>query len=240
MIVEVDEALAASSAVSLLTLALIVWGETDESTGELRVIPPGQLDHVETAKRRRLMQFAPSSEGAPDWWADLYGLIGAAFDPLERATWRLATGRSVSTAEGSQLDGVGSAVDLDRFGLTDTLYRAAIRVTGAGLFGGGTREDLRIAARGLWGDRFRGVAEFWPAKQVLSVADVSGAEAALASAVIDEIRAAGVGTLIEYWPTWVYGVDYLAGEVDVVGVAGYGDPDVSFALGWVAYSKALV
>lgn len=218
----VDEAIAASSVVELLTLELLVWGEADEETGELRVIPPGQLDMVESARRRRLMQFAQTEEGGPDWWGDLYSIVGYAFAPLERATWRLATGRSVSTAEGAQLDGVGSAVDLDRFGLPDKLYRAAIRVTGAGLFGGGTREDLNTAARGLWGDRYHGVTEYWPAKQMLSVSDVSAAEAALASSVLDEIRAAGVGTFVEHWPAWVFGVDYLDGEVAPVGMAGYG------------------
>lgn len=233
--VEADQALALSSCDDVLAVPLIAWGSVD-SEGVLRQIPIGQLDLVTTCRRRRPIQFQPV-EGGGDWWGDLFEIIGQSFTPIERTLWRIETGRSVSTAVGVQLEGVGSVVDRQRVGLTDDLYRRAIKVDGVALFGAGTREDMVTAAIALWGDRYLGIVEVWPAKQRLFMLDLTEAEWRLALDLLDEVRGGTVGTVLEVWTSMVYGVDYIDAEVEPFGVAGYlGDAADDEFLGYVGFA----
>jgi hypothetical protein len=80
-------------------------------------------DHVERAKARLLQQF----HGNPDMEA-LVEVIAAKGQELEDALFALIAGRALDTAEGTQLDGIGSIVGQDRGGQDDETYRSRIRV----------------------------------------------------------------------------------------------------------------
>jgi hypothetical protein len=234
--VEADVALALSSVGEVIALPLIAWGSLEADGETLRVIPVGQLGLVQTCRRRRLKQFEPV-EGGGDWWGDLFEVIGLAFTPIERTLWRLDEGRSVSTAVGVQLEGVGSVVDRQRVGLTDDLYRAAIKVDGIGLFGAGTREDMVAAAVALWGDRYLGIVEVWPAAQRLFAVDLTEAEFRLALDLLGEVRGGTVGTVLEVWTSMLYGVGYEEDGADVIGWTGYLGEAAEETLGYVGYAR---
>lgn len=230
----VDPATAIGRAVEALALPLIAWGTVD-GDGELRVIPIGQLDLVETCRRRLLKQHE-TTDGSPGWWGNVLAVIGEAFAPVERALWRIDRGRTASTGAGAQLDEVGAFVDRARGGLSDEDYRIAVIVDGVALFGGGTREDMVAAAFALWGARYLGIVEVWPAGQRLFALDLRLAELRLAVDLLGEVRGGGVLTVIEAWTSWVYGFDYLDGEVDPVGWVGFTGAETDI-FGFVGYAS---
>lgn len=239
--VETTPALAVSSFATAELRVLVAWGEYDDAGLVPKVITVGNLDTWRTAKARIWKQFE-SVEGAEDWWGDLMWVIGEAFEPLATALWRINIGRSANNAVGAQLDGVGSAVNRERGGLVDSIYRGAIIVTGVGLFGGGTREDLNAGGRGLWGSRYVGVPEIYPGKQRMIVNDLSADEVRLALVVLGELRSAGVGSMLEIQSTSLTGpIDYGAGWLEDYGAAGYlggEDDDLIPAQSFVSWAVA--
>lgn len=72
---------------------------------------------------------------------------------IEDAIEQLRTDRSLDTAEGVQLDGIGQILGLRRGGMDDEEYRGRLRVQLRVLYGEGTPEDilgaLALAAPGL-------------------------------------------------------------------------------------------
>ena len=234
-------AIASTTFATASARVLVAWGSYDDAGLVLKPIPVGSLDTVRTCTNRIWKQLE-RRPGGEDFWGDLFTIVGKAVEPIEDALWRINEGRSANTAVGEQLDGVGSLVELERGGLIDQVYRGAIIVTGVGLFGGGTREDMNAGGRGLWGDRYVGCPEIWPGKQQVIVNDLTADELALAVVVLGELRSAGVGSVIEVSSTTAMGGFDYDDDVDAFGVAGYdaGGPvdDAIEQPSFVSYSVA--
>jgi len=178
-------------------------GDPEAALLEIR---PGELDCHTTALRRIWYEFTREDAGR-DSWERLLGIVGDAFAGQELGLGSVHLARWVSTAEGLVLDEIGALVDQPRLGLSDDLYRLAIRARAASLFTSGTIPEIVEVSRALLGDVVR-VVELWPATIVISSPDVPAAIFLLLLQILDPMIAAGVAALLETY--------------DSAGTAGWG------------------
>jgi GNAT superfamily N-acetyltransferase len=91
-------------------------------------IGPGELDTITTATNRIYWQW----QQGPNWLA-LETILGTGFAAVIAEQFQVSEYRYLDTGFGSILDELGAAVGLERMGLPEELYRAAIPVRGASL-----------------------------------------------------------------------------------------------------------
>ena len=178
--------------------ATIPWAtrEGDDQTdpqAPLVAIGPGELDAETTARRRRWYQLS----NAPGW-DTLLTLIGQGMAHLEAAIGSVDQGRWLVNAEGVVLDEIGALVNRPRQGLSDALYRLAIRSEAASLLSSGTIPEIVELTRTLLGDEVR-VRELWPATVVIAAPDAPTDVFLVLLDVLADVLAAGVGALLSTW-----------------------------------------
>ncbi len=158
-----------------------------------------QIDnHVALARARLKEQFKEKT--------NYVALLDALVSPIqeaEDAMWQLYSERWIDTAEGDQLDNLGTIVGRDRGGLDDDDYRAYLRAQVAANRSNGTVADLIAIARLVIDDEDAGVLiePQYPAGVVMRIEDVASIEARM-DALITFLRAAksaGVRIILEYW-----------------------------------------
>ena len=167
--------------------------DPDDPESALVEIRPGELDASTTAARRLWYQFAGRTE-----WTRIMGLIGGLAATMERGIGSINEARSVSTAEGDVLDLIGALVNRPRAGLSDDLYRLAIRAEAGSIFASGTIPEILELTRSLLGDEVR-VRELWPATIVIACPDVATDVFLVLLDILADVPAAGVGALLSTW-----------------------------------------
>jgi hypothetical protein len=181
-----------------VTFATIPWAQregTDQTDRDAPLLPigPGEMDAETTARRRRWYQLS----NAPGWDV-LLTLIGQGQAHLEAAIGSVDQGRWLVNAEGTVLDEIGALVNRPRVGLSDALYRLAIRSEAASLLSSGTIPEILELTRSLLGDEVR-VRELWPATIVISAPDVASDVFLVLLDILADVPAAGVGALLSTW-----------------------------------------
>lgn len=156
-------------------------------------IRPGELDATTTALRRIWYQFL----GQPEW-ERLLTLVGGLGATLERGIGSIDQARYLSTAEGDVLDEIGAVVDRPRDGLSDDLYRLAIRAEAGSIFASGTIPEILELTRSLVGDEVR-VHELFPATIRIAAPDIATAVFLVLLSILADVPAAGVGALLSTW-----------------------------------------
>lgn len=175
-------------------------------------IRPGELDTETTALRRIWYQF----QGRPEWQR-IIGLLGELAGVLEHGLGSIDQARYVSTAEGDVLDEIGALVGRPRQGLSDALYRLAIRAEAASTVSSGTINEIIELMQSLVGPDVR-VREFWPATILISAPDIATDVFLVLLEVIADMPAAGVAALLSTWDSAaVFGYDSTTGGTGTVG-----------------------
>lgn len=112
---------------------------------------------------------------------------------LEDAFWALYSQRSIATAVGVQLDVLGRIVDELRNGLSDTDYRAILRIKGRVLRSKGTAVDLcAVTALMLNGAATFTYDEAYPATVVITILGTPGFTLSLLAKFLRKAKSAGV------------------------------------------------
>lgn len=191
--------------------ASVPWATQEDATdpgSAFLEIRPGELDATTTALRRLWYQFLGQTE-----WTRLLTLVGGLVQTLERGIGSVDQARYVSTAEGDVLDAIGAIVNRPRSGLSDDLYRLAIRAEAGSIFASGTIPEILELTRSLMGDDVR-VRELFPATLLITCPDVETAVFLVLLEILADVPAAGVGALLSTWDSEVvYGYDSTTGGV---------------------------
>lgn len=191
--------------------ASIPWATREDAldpSSPLVEIRPGELDTATTAARRIWYQF----QGRPEW-ERLIGLMGDLAGVLEHGLGSINEARYVSTAEGDVLDEIGALVGRPRVGLSDALYRLAIRAEAASVVSSGTIPEFVELMQSLVGDGVR-IQEFYPATITIEAADIATDVFLILLVILADMPAAGVGALLVTWDSdVVYGYDSTTGGV---------------------------
>jgi hypothetical protein len=113
---------------------------------------------------------------------------------LETMFQTLHTLRSIDTAEGVQLDGVGQIAGLKRVpGQSDQLYRQLIKTRIAQNFNQGTPEEMIAAAKFFLGTDDINYNELYPAAMaIMSSVELNGSQAAFIYGQLRRLKAGGV------------------------------------------------
>jgi hypothetical protein len=176
--------------------ASVAWATREDETdpdSPLVEIRPGELDTEATALARLWYQFQGETE-----WTRLLGLVGEVFGLAEHGLGSVSEARSLSTAEGDVLDAIGAIVNRARSGLSDDLYRLAIRAEAGSIFASGTIPEILELTRSLMGDGVR-VRELWPATILIKCPDVAADVFMVLLEILADVPAAGVGALLSTW-----------------------------------------
>lgn len=131
--------------------------------------------------------------------ADFIKAFTGQFAELEEALWQLYTERTLDTAEGVQLDGLGAIVGEPRKGRSDSVYRQFIRVRILVNLSDGDLPSLYailLAALGVSADYF--IRQYNTAIVIHLDSDTSPLTAAELLVYLREAKAAGVGIGINY------------------------------------------
>ena len=176
--------------------ASVTWATREDETdpdSPLVEIRPGELDTEATALARLWYQFQGQTE-----WTRLLGLVGEVFGLAEHGLGSVSEARSLSTAEGDVLDAIGAIVNRSRSGLSDDLYRLAIRAEAGSIFASGTIPEILELTRSLVGDAVR-VRELFPATILIKCPDVADDVFLVLLEIVADVPAAGVGALLSTW-----------------------------------------
>lgn len=183
--------------------ATVHWGQREDERdpdSPLLEIRPGELDAATTAIRRLWYQLQNGIE-----WPRLMTFIGEQWAEQERALGSVDQARYLSTAEGVVLDEIGALVNRARAGLSDDLYRLAIRAEAGSIFASGTIPEIVELTRSLLGDDLR-VREHFPGLVVVSAPDVAVDVFLVLLQVLADVPAAGVAGILETWDSSATGV----------------------------------
>ena len=156
-------------------------------------IRPGELDHPTTTLRRLWYQF----QGQPEW-ERFMGVVGELAATIERGIGSVNEARWLSTAEGDVLDEIGALVNRRRQGLSDDLYRLAIRAEAGSIFASGTIPEIVELTRSLLGDDIR-VLERFPGSIVIEAEGIAADVFLVLLEVMADVPAAGVGAILSTW-----------------------------------------
>ena len=146
-------------------------------------------DHVTRGLDRLLQRYKESP--------NLNGLLSSLMQPLqeiENQAYKLYTERSIYTAIGFQLDGIGKIVGLEREDRDDEDYRAALIIQIQINKAGGEPESIITAIRQLYKTEEISYADVYPANY--EVHFISGVIIENAKALINSISPAGVGNIV--------------------------------------------
>lgn len=185
--------------------------ETDPSSAFVE-IRPGELDCTTTALTRLWYEGLGGAE-----WERLLTLTGDLWQVLENGIGSINEARYVSTAEGDVLEEIGAIVNRPRQGLTDELYRLAIRAEAGSIFASGTVPEILELVRSLMGDAH--VYELFPATLLIQSPDVKTAVFLVLLDILADVPPAGVGALLStYDSTIVFGYGSTTGGTGTVGL----------------------
>lgn len=130
---------------------------------------------------------------------------------VEDAAWQILLDTLIATAEGQQLDNLGTIVGVEREGKTDTAYRVRLQAQVLLNKSSGTIEDLLGMAYVLGATSNTVLTEVFPAKIEIVVNTVLATGGSDIGHVMTLARAAGVGM----WFTWYEQSGYF--KLDTVG-----------------------
>lgn len=199
--------------------ASLPWATQEDSTDPSSAfvdLRPGELDCETTALRRLWYQFQGRAE-----WERLFTLVGGLFADLEHGLGSIDQARYVSTAEGDVLDEIGALFNRPRAGLSDDLYRLAIRAEAGSIFASGTVPEILELTRALMGDLVR-VIELFPATLLVQAPDVATDVFLVLLEILADVPAAGVGALLStYDSTVVFGYRSTTGNAAGVTLGLY-------------------
>lgn len=211
--------------------ATLFWsqrdGDQDDPQAPLLAIRPGEHDCDETARRRIWKQF----EAAASWETLLGLVIGPTFQVIEQGIGSVDIARYLSTAEGTVLEEIGALIGRpQRFGLSDDLYRIAIRTDGATLFTSGVVPEVIEIAQSLFGDQVV-LDQFYPATFVLTAPDIDVETFLLLMDIMSDVPAAGVAGLLSTFETGTVGWwdSTLPDDVLIPSVLGTWDTTIGVA-----------
>jgi hypothetical protein len=154
-----------------------------------------KTNHVAEAISRLIQQFRdPGSERLEALIASYVQQI----QELENVSFELITDRTLDTATGVQLDGIGQIVGLERGGLDDTEYRLRLKVQIRLNTSNGTIEDV-ITVANLTTSQQSILSEYHPATIVVTIFDLTE-DPDFVAGTINEARSAGVGFYLVYSP----------------------------------------
>lgn len=159
------------------------------------------MDHITNHTARVRARIRQQFKGKANYDAFL-NLMASPAQDIEDALYDLLTLRAIDTAEGDQLDNLGTIVGQERGGLDDDTYRLYLRARIGANKSNGTYTDLiRIARLILDGEDVTVVLEpQYPASIVVNIGE-SPIEEDPATALIGFLRdakAGGVRILLEY------------------------------------------
>jgi len=164
--------------------------------------------HVADAKKRLLFQY----QGKVKVEALLSAYFGEQIQDIENALWTLFGRLDIDTAEGVQLNGIGSIVGEDRQGKSDAEYRPYIRAR----IGINTSESDIEKILSVWSLLTAGAGvqliELFPAAMCLYLTEALSSDA-LAQTTLDLLQlVAGAGIKVDYIE--VYDPDEAFGFAD--------------------------
>lgn len=186
-----------------------LWGSGTPWNNDQEPVPPGELDHVQTATERLWKQL----EGLPNFTA-IMEVMGELLQEAEGVLAQVAAGRSVGTAVGLQLDEIGALIGLQRGAFTDDdLYRLAIIVDARTQISGTTAPEILEVARRIAPDgalvRLR---QLFPSHWRLTITDLSEVVFAALLVIMADLPSAGKnGLLVTYDSDLVGGWDSTTG-----------------------------
>ena len=141
-------------------------GDPGDPNAALLEIRPGELDAEGSAQARIWYTFKQTTS-----WPLLAAIIGDLWAEQELAIGSVDQARYLSTAEGVQLDEIGLSVNRDRSGLSDTLYRLAIKAEARSIISSGTIPEIVELVRSLLGDDVV-VSELFPRTLHIAAPDI--------------------------------------------------------------------
>lgn len=161
------------------------------------------VDHIVRMLDNRIEEFRSAVR-----FSSLVSLFGQQIQDIEDGLYQLITDRTLDTAEGAQLDGIGQLVGEDRAGRTDAPYRLALRTRIALNLSQGTAEDLIAVALAISGGTQAELEEYFPAAFEIRVLDPvpSGTDPGTIGAFVNSAKPAGVGatTVIHVSPPFQF------------------------------------
>lgn len=161
--------------------------------GSVDTIPVGELDTTTTAINRIYKQW----QGLQSW-LDMAEWTGQTTKDADEQQGQILDQISIQTSTGVQLDKIGELVGIRRNGLSDTEFRAAIKVEVQTLFASGTIPDVLGAIASILNDPTRTIVfrESFPAAFVVTIDSLTVAELDLILELVCDVPAAGVAALI--------------------------------------------
>ncbi|MFW6031538.1 MAG: DUF2612 domain-containing protein [Myxococcota bacterium] len=163
----------------------------------------GPFDHVEDHAAEIPELLLTQFRGKPRI-EDLAKALTSGVQGTEDAIHEVATERALSSAEGTQLDGVGEIVGRGRAGLSDDAYRAVLRAQVRVLLSSGTGEELLTIARLIMGADAPGPVtwlERYPAAGAMVVDEVTPVAPSIMVEMLQAARTGGVRLVMEFPPT---------------------------------------
>jgi hypothetical protein len=154
------------------------------------------VDHL-----ARLRARLPSFMAGGSNFDTLLSILAARFQDIESTLGDLFALRSINTASGAQLDGIGQIVNLPRtFGQSDSDYRLSLAASLLSLSKSGTPEEVIFAYLSITGAPTVTLTEIYPATfQLSGIPTVDTTDASVAAAItstIRQIKAAGVNMIV--------------------------------------------
>lgn len=172
------------------------WGKTSTLVGP---------DHVAASLARIIEQFKTKTT-----LTDMLVLVSERWVTVEQALDDLINERSLDTANGTQLDVIGSIVNHLRQGSTDAVYRARLRTWIANvMMGSGTIPNILGLVSDLLADaREITYLEFYPAGFIVWAEDVLPDELAIWASMLAMTHPAGVeANFVTYASTGAFGFE---------------------------------
>lgn len=182
-----------------------LWGSGTEwsgATGDLEVLPAGELDHVQTALDRLWKQF----EGLPNWIA-IMEVFGQLVQEVEGVLAQVSSGRFVRNAQGVQLDEIAAMVGTARGAFTDDeLFRLAVIVDARTLISSTTAPEILELARAI-GPNAETVRlwQLFPSSLRLTISDLTPAVFVALLTIFADLPGAGKNMLLETYDSAMVG-----------------------------------
>lgn len=129
----------------------------------------------------------------------LLGVYATQIQELETALLEVLTETRLENAVGVQLDVIGRIVGVERGSLSDADYRSRLLVRIQVNRASGTIPEILAVVEGMLGtDQQIMLTEYFPASQIIRIADELLIGISVLGAEVERTRAGGVGTTIEY------------------------------------------
>jgi len=214
---------------------VLLWWEPN---AEPRQIPPGDLDAIQTLRRRVYEQWTEDPSWRSQDGGDTPGLaeiIGAGLASVVAEHYQIDQLRWLSTASGSTLDELGALVGLARNGLSDAVYRRAIQARGASLIGDAGIDAVMRPIKLLLGPTAVTYAPAYPRgfTWVVTIALSQDLLELVVSLVSESVAGCGIGATILLSPPEIPGWDWTAPQAWASSwSSAYGAVDASVASPW--------